>query len=154
MEGVGVCVCVWVRCGLVWLQAGVCQRVDSHSSNMSLFICFLRLPLPRANPMDPRDIEDNDFGPSMDHAPWYRQKKNLSYINLSFNVCFSQPSVLWSWQGAPLSVSHPPFHLHSCCLLAANWPWRWLLQQIWMPMFIFCLFFFSAPELFQLTHWL
>ncbi|XP_044048246.1 tripartite motif-containing protein 44 isoform X1 [Siniperca chuatsi] len=28
-----------------------------------------RLPEPRANPMDPRDYEDNDSGPSMDHAP-------------------------------------------------------------------------------------
>ncbi|TKS73254.1 Tripartite motif-containing protein 44 [Collichthys lucidus] len=28
-----------------------------------------RLPEPRANPMDPRDFEDNDSGPSMDHAP-------------------------------------------------------------------------------------
>uniref|UniRef100_A0A3Q2QHX3 Tripartite motif containing 44 n=1 Tax=Fundulus heteroclitus TaxID=8078 RepID=A0A3Q2QHX3_FUNHE len=28
-----------------------------------------RLPEPRANPMDPRDLEDNDSGPSMDHAP-------------------------------------------------------------------------------------
>ncbi|XP_008279985.1 tripartite motif-containing protein 44 [Stegastes partitus] len=28
-----------------------------------------RLPEPRANPMNPRDLEDNDSGPSMDHAP-------------------------------------------------------------------------------------
>lgn len=28
-----------------------------------------RLPEPRANPLDPRDFEDNDSGPSMDHAP-------------------------------------------------------------------------------------
>ncbi|KAM7414286.1 hypothetical protein PAMA_019211 [Pampus argenteus] len=28
-----------------------------------------RLPQPRADPMDPRDFEDNDSGPSMDHAP-------------------------------------------------------------------------------------
>lgn len=28
-----------------------------------------RVPEPRANPMDPRDLEDNDSGPSMDHAP-------------------------------------------------------------------------------------
>ncbi|XP_069558018.1 tripartite motif-containing protein 44 [Brachyistius frenatus] len=28
-----------------------------------------RLPEPRANPMNPRDFEDNDSGPSMDHAP-------------------------------------------------------------------------------------
>ncbi|XP_035520149.1 tripartite motif-containing protein 44 [Morone saxatilis] len=28
-----------------------------------------RLPEPRANPMDPRDFEDNDSGPSMGHAP-------------------------------------------------------------------------------------
>uniref|UniRef100_UPI0037E79420 tripartite motif-containing protein 44 n=1 Tax=Semicossyphus pulcher TaxID=241346 RepID=UPI0037E79420 len=28
-----------------------------------------RLPEPRAAPMDPRDFEDNDSGPSMDHAP-------------------------------------------------------------------------------------
>ncbi|XP_070686791.1 tripartite motif-containing protein 44 [Pempheris klunzingeri] len=28
-----------------------------------------RLPEPRADPMDPRDFEDNDSGPSMDHAP-------------------------------------------------------------------------------------
>ncbi|XP_017278567.1 tripartite motif-containing protein 44 [Kryptolebias marmoratus] len=28
-----------------------------------------RLPEPRANPLDPRDLEDNDSGPSMDHAP-------------------------------------------------------------------------------------
>lgn len=129
---------MWRVC--VWLQAGVCERVDSHSSNKSLFICFLRLPLPRANPVDPRDIEDKDFGPSMDHAPWYRQKKKTSsHINLSFNVCFSQPSVLLSWQGAPLSVSLLPFPLHSCWRPAANWPWRWLLRQIWMPMVFFLL---------------
>ncbi|XP_047209691.1 tripartite motif-containing protein 44 [Girardinichthys multiradiatus] len=28
-----------------------------------------RVPEPRANPMDPLDFEDNDSGPSMDHAP-------------------------------------------------------------------------------------
>lgn len=28
-----------------------------------------RLPEPRANPLDPRDFDDNDSGPSMDHAP-------------------------------------------------------------------------------------
>ncbi|XP_063729838.1 tripartite motif-containing protein 44 isoform X1 [Eleginops maclovinus] len=28
-----------------------------------------RLPEPRADPMDPRDFDDNDSGPSMDHAP-------------------------------------------------------------------------------------
>ncbi|XP_040895013.1 tripartite motif-containing protein 44 [Toxotes jaculatrix] len=28
-----------------------------------------RLPEPRADPMDPRDYEDSDSGPSMDHAP-------------------------------------------------------------------------------------
>lgn len=28
-----------------------------------------RLPEPRAAPMDPRDFDDNDAGPSMDHAP-------------------------------------------------------------------------------------
>ncbi|XP_074533763.1 tripartite motif-containing protein 44 [Halichoeres trimaculatus] len=28
-----------------------------------------RLPEPRADPRDPRDFEDNDSGPSMDHAP-------------------------------------------------------------------------------------
>ncbi|XP_041853168.1 tripartite motif-containing protein 44 [Melanotaenia boesemani] len=28
-----------------------------------------RLPEPRAHPMDPQDFEDNDSGPSMDHAP-------------------------------------------------------------------------------------
>ncbi|XP_059191386.1 tripartite motif-containing protein 44 [Centropristis striata] len=28
-----------------------------------------RLPEPRADPMDPRDLDDNDSGPSMDHAP-------------------------------------------------------------------------------------
>lgn len=28
-----------------------------------------RLPEPRAEPMNPRDFEDNDSGPSMDHAP-------------------------------------------------------------------------------------
>ncbi|XP_042352628.1 tripartite motif-containing protein 44 isoform X1 [Plectropomus leopardus] len=28
-----------------------------------------RLPEPRANPMNPRDFDDNDSGPSMDHAP-------------------------------------------------------------------------------------
>lgn len=28
-----------------------------------------RLPEPRANPVDPRDVEDNDSGKSMEHAP-------------------------------------------------------------------------------------
>lgn len=28
-----------------------------------------RLPEPRADPMNPRDLDDNDSGPSMDHAP-------------------------------------------------------------------------------------
>ncbi|XP_022610248.1 tripartite motif-containing protein 44 [Seriola dumerili] len=28
-----------------------------------------RLPEPRADPIDPRDFDDNDSGPSMDHAP-------------------------------------------------------------------------------------
>ncbi|XP_034071870.1 tripartite motif-containing protein 44 [Gymnodraco acuticeps] len=28
-----------------------------------------RFPEPRAHPMDPRDFDDNDSGPSMDHAP-------------------------------------------------------------------------------------
>lgn len=62
----------------VWLHAGVCEREKREDSWRTYIdvICLCsviffspRLPEPRANPMDPRDYEDNDSGPSMDHAP-------------------------------------------------------------------------------------
>lgn len=65
------------------LRAVGCERREENkaagpSATKVMFIhcvfvlfCFpsCRVPEPRANPMDPRDLEDNDSGPSMDHAP-------------------------------------------------------------------------------------
>lgn len=131
--------CVWVGCAFVWLHAGVCERVWG-SSNMSLFFFLfcLRLPEPRANPMDPRNLEDNDFGPSMDHAPWYQQKKLFRHPPVL--QCLLQPAISPVelsgcsplCQPSPFYPSPPPLRSH--CLLAVNWPWRRLLWQIWMAM--------------------
>lgn len=106
-------------CRSVWLHTGVCLRTYSRLFCLCSF--SLRLPEPRANPMDPRDFEDNDFEPSMDHAPWYQQ------IRL-----FTHPLVLQRLlQPAVNCVPCTPPR-HSCCLLAVNWPWRRLLRQIWL----------------------
>lgn len=106
-------------CRSVWLHTGVCLR--AYSRLFSLCSFSLRLPEPRANPMDPRDFEDDDFGPSMDHAPWYQQIRLFTHPLVL--QCLLQPAV----NSVPCT---PP--RHSCCLLAVNWPRGRLLWQIWM----------------------
>lgn len=61
-------------CVFVWLHAGVCetekrQMIGSDLVYLLFFISLFRLPEPRADPLDPRDFDDSDSGPSMDHAP-------------------------------------------------------------------------------------
>lgn len=130
----GVCVCVAAR-RCLWKSL----RTYSHLICLSSFFLFcLRLPEPRANPMDPRNLEDNDFGPSMDHAPWYQQKKLFRHPPVL--QCLLQPAISpVELSGCPPLCQPSPFYpspppLRSHCLLAVNWPWRRLLWQIWMAM--------------------
>lgn len=100
--------------------------------NMCVFLSS-RLPEPRAEPMNPRDFEDNDSGPSMDHAPWYKKIRLL--LRPPVLHCLLQPAVssleLSGWpslcQPSPWDLALP-FQ----CLLAVKWPWRKLLWQIWI----------------------
>lgn len=58
--------------------------------NMCVFLSS-RLPEPRAEPMNPRDFEDNDSGPSMDHAPWYKKIRLL--LRPPVLHCLLQPAI-------------------------------------------------------------
>lgn len=124
--GVHLCGCMQVFVNESW-------RTYSHL----IYFCsyFSRLPEPRANPMDPRDFEDNDSGPSMDHAPWSIQQIRLFWHPPVLQRLL-QPAVspveLSGWPSLCQPSPFYPAPLPSQCLLAVNWPWRRLLWQIWM----------------------
>lgn len=135
---VSVELCGWH--GAVCVTAFRCLRKKikerkSWKTGYDITCVFLssRLPEPRAEPMNPRDFEDNDSGPSMDHAPWYKKIRLL--LRPPVLHCLLQPAIssleLSGWpslcQPSPWVLALP-FQ----CLLAVKWPWRKLLWQIWI----------------------
>lgn len=128
----GVCICL-VACGCLWNRKETEDWKWSDISTLFFFLSLFRLPEPRADPMDPRDFDDSDSGPSMDHAPWFQQTR--LFLLSPVLQCLLQPC--WAVRLA-LSLSaisfFTPAPLPSQCLLAVNRPWTRVLWQIWMAM--------------------
>lgn len=122
MRLVAGCVCVGCVCLCGCMQVLPKRELEElQSDNLSL-LCFYcrfspRLPEPRADPVNPRDFDDNDSGPSMDHAPWYRQTRPL--LHPPVLQCLLQAAVspvelsAWPSPSLSLSVSHLPFYPRS-----------------------------------------
>lgn len=132
-------ICVSVElCG--WLIFQMFLEKDKREEKLEDWIWYntcvflsSRLPEPRAEPMNPRDFEDNDSGPSMDHAPWYKKIRLL--LRPPVLHCLLQPAISsLELSGWPSLCQPSPWDLPLPfqCLLAVKWPWRKLLWQIWI----------------------
>lgn len=91
----------------VWMQVFVNELEEGHWCDVCFCVSF-RLPEPRADPVDPRDFEDNDSGPSMDHAPWCKHTQVLLHPPVIH--CLLQPAASTAEVSVESSYTpHPSF---------------------------------------------
>lgn len=92
-----------------WWHAGVCESENRGWLTVrwcvSLFLSS-RLPEPRAEPMNRLDFEDNDSGPSMDHAPWH--KRTRSHLTRTCPSLSASADRHHRWAVGPVSLSLSP----------------------------------------------